>query len=115
MDATERAAIAATLSTEVLLSRVRDVASRDIGDPLNLNEDSIKLREQFGLTIEYTDAEWRRCTVFAFNDDGICAAVKCHENHGRPHWARRATCVAVASMWTPAIGAAARRGEQAAA
>jgi hypothetical protein len=102
MDSTERAAIAATLPNDVLLARVRDVAGRDIGDPLNVNEDSIKLREQFGLTVEYSDANWTRCTVFAFNDCGVCAAVKARENFTRPHWARRATCIAVASMWAPA-------------
>lgn len=109
MDATESAAIAATLTNDVLLARVRDVAGHDVGDPLNVNDDSIKLREQFDLTVEYSDAHWTRCTVFAFNDDGICAAVKARENFTRPHWARRATCIAVASMWTPAIAEAARR------
>jgi hypothetical protein len=105
----EKSAIAATLSNDVLVSRVRDVAGRDVGDPLNIPQDSVKLREQFDLTVEFTRADFARSTVFAFNDEGIEAAIKANESFGLQHWGRRAVCVAVASMWTPQIGAAARR------
>ena len=98
----EKAAIAATLSDAGLLDRVRAVAGRDVGDPLNNAQDSVTLREQFDLTVEFTHS-----TVFAFNDDGVCAALKTTAPDA-PAWARRAACVAVASMWTPAIGRAAR-------
>jgi hypothetical protein len=102
MQATESAAIAATLDNETLLTRVRDVAGRYIGDPLHNNHDSVGLRDQFDLTIECTHA-----SVFAFNDDGVCAAVSKLQNFTEPHWVRRAACVAVASMWTPKISMAA--------
>lgn len=92
----EKAAIAATLSTPILLERVRAVAGQDIGDPLNVPSDSVKLREQFELTIETNHK-----TVFAFNDQGVCAAIPIGETFGIQHTARRAACVAVASMWTP--------------
>ena len=108
MNPREKSAIAATFSTDVLLSRIRDVVGRDIGDPLNVPQDSMKLREQFDLTVEFTTADFARSTVFAFNDDGIEAAVKAHESFGLQHWGRRAVCVAVASMWTPEIGKAAQ-------
>lgn len=98
----ERAAIAAALSDAGLLDRVRAVAGGAVGDPLNNPHDSVKLREQFDLTVEFTHS-----TVFAFNDDGVCAALKTAAPDA-PSWARRAACVAVASMWTPAIGKAAR-------
>lgn len=103
MHATESAAIAATLDNETLLNRVRDVAGRYIGDPLHNNHDSAGLRDQFDLTIECTNK-----SVFAFNDDGVCAAVSKAHNFTEPHWIRRAACVAVASMWTPQIAAASR-------
>ena len=99
----EKAAIAATLSDASLMERVRAVAGRDVGDPLNSPHDSVKLREQFDLTVEATAN-----SVFAFNDDGMCAALPIGETFRAPHMARRAACVAVASMWTPAIGKAAR-------
>ena len=102
----EKSAIAATLDNAALLDRVRAVAGRDIGDPLNNAQDSVKLREQFDLTVEFTRADFARCTVFAFNDDGIEAAIKANESHSLPHWARLAACIAVASMWTPEIGKA---------
>lgn len=98
----ERAAIAATLSDAGLLDRVRAVAGGAVGDPLNNPHDSVKLIAQFDLTVEFTHS-----TVFAFNDDGVCAALKTAAPDA-PSWARRAACVAVASMWTPAIGKAAR-------
>lgn len=104
----EMAAIAATLSDASLLDRVREVAGRDVGDPLNNPQDSARLREQFDLTVEFTRVDIARCTVFAFNDDGVEVAIKAHESHSLPHWGRRAACVAAASMWTPAIGRAAR-------
>jgi hypothetical protein len=94
----EKSAIAATLSDAGLLDRVRAVAGRDVGDPINNPQDSVKLREQFGLIVEFTHS-----TVFAFNDDGIEAALRTTAPEA-PSWARRAACVAVASMWTPAIG-----------
>lgn len=103
----EKSAIAATLSDAVLLDRVRAVAGRDVGDPLNNPHDSVKLREQFDLTVEFTRADFARCTVFAFNEDGAEAAIKANESHSLPHWGRRAACVAVASMWTPEISKAA--------
>ncbi|MEN9815515.1 MAG: hypothetical protein RLZZ412_1497 [Verrucomicrobiota bacterium] len=96
----ERAAVAATLSDAGLLDRVRAAAGREVGDPLNNPHDNVKLREQFDLTVEFTHS-----TVFAFNDDGVCAALKTTAPDA-PAWARRAACVAVASMWTPAIGKA---------
>lgn len=99
----EKAAIAATLSNTDLLARVRAVADRDVGDPLHNPHDSAKLREQFDLTIEATAN-----SVFAFNDDGMCASLPIGETFRAPHMARRAACVAVASMWTPAIGKAAQ-------
>lgn len=95
MDATESAAIAATLDKETLLSRVRDVAGRDIGDPLNITQDSVKLREQFNIIIETNFS-----SVFAFNDDGVSAAIPIGKTFGLQHQGRRAACVAVASMWT---------------
>lgn len=98
----ELAAIASTLSDAGLLDRVRAVAGRDVGDPLNNPQDSVKLREQFSLTVEFTHR-----SVFAFNDYGVCAALPTMFPDA-PSWARRAACVAVASMWTPAIGKAAR-------
>lgn len=97
----EKAAIAATLSEAGLLDRVRAVAGRSIGDPLNNPHDSVRLREQFDLTVEFTHS-----TVFAFNDEGVCATLKTTAP-GSQEWARRAACVAVASIWTPAIGKAA--------
>ena len=99
----EKAAIAATLSDAGLLDRVRAVAGRDAGDPLNNAQDSVRLREQFDLTVEFTHS-----SVMAFNDDdGVCATLRCYTPDSQ-RWARRAVCVAVASMWTPAIGKAAR-------
>ena len=98
----EKAAIAATLSDAGLLDRVRAVAGRDVGDPLNNAQDSVALREQFDLTVEFTHS-----SVMAFNDDGVCATLRCHAPDSQ-QWSRRAACVAVASMWTPAIGKAAR-------
>ena len=92
----------------MLISRVSAVAGRSVGNPLTVREDSESLRKQFDLTIECTDEHWSKSTVFAFNDDGACAAVKMHESFTAPHWVRRATCIAVASMWTPAIEAAYR-------
>jgi hypothetical protein len=100
----ERSAIAATLTPEALLSRVRDVAGRDVGDPLNNQHDSAKLREQFDLTIEFNHS-----SVFAFNDDGMEAAIRTVFPDSQVY-ARRASCVAVASMWTPELGRAARVG-----
>ena len=97
----EKAAIAATLSDAGLLDRVRAVAGRDAGDPLNNAQDSVRLREQFDLTVEFTHS-----SVMAFNDDGVCATLRCYAPDSQ-QWARRAACVAVASMWTPAIGKAA--------
>lgn len=94
----ERAAIAAGLSTANLLSRVTAVAGRDIGDPLNLPHDNVRLREQFNLTIETNFT-----SVFAFNDDGVCASIPIGEAFGVQHRARRAACIAVASLWTPSI------------
>lgn len=99
----EKAAIAATLNDAGLLDRVRAVAGRDVGDPLNNQHDNVKLREQFDLTIEATAN-----SVLAFNDDGMCASLPIGETFRAPHMARRAACVAVASMWTPAIGKTAR-------
>lgn len=101
MDATERAAIAASLETNELINRVRDVVGSEIGDPLNINADSVALREKFKLTAEHNQAG----TVFVFNDE-TCASVKVHESFTVPHWVRRATCIAVASIWTPAMRAA---------
>lgn len=95
-------AIAATLSDAGLLDRVRAVAGCSVGDPLNNQRDSAKLREQFDLTVEFTHS-----TVFARNSAGVCAALKTAAPDA-PSWARRAACVAVASMWTPEIGKAAR-------
>ncbi len=103
----EKAAIAATLSDAGLLDRVRAVAGRDVGDPLNNAQDSVALREQFDLTVEFTHS-----SVMAFNDDGVCATLRCHAPDSQ-QWSRRAACVAVASMWTPAIGKAARAGARA--
>ncbi len=104
----EKAAIAATLSDDCLLARVRAVAGGAVGDPLNNPHDSAKLREQFDLTVEFTHS-----TVFAFNDEGLCATLKttapAPDSHAR---ARRAACVAVASMWTPAIGKAELAGRE---
>ena len=97
----EKAAIAATLSDAGLLDRVRAVAGRDAGDPLNNAQDSVRLREQFDLTVEFTHS-----SVMAFNDDGVCATLRCSAPDSQ-QWARRAACVAVDSMWTPAIGKAA--------
>lgn len=97
MDSTESAAIAATLNNQDLVNRVTAVAGREVGDPLNNPHDSVELRYQFNLTVEHASK-----TVFAFNDDGVCAAVPIGEVFGVPHAARRATCVAVASMWKPA-------------
>lgn len=108
MNATKNAAIAATLANETLLSRIRDVVGSDIGDPLNVDYDSAALRDRFDLTIEYTHN-----STFAFNDDGLCAALKTCFPDSRSS-ARRAACIAVASMWTPAIGMAARRRQKAA-
>ena len=99
MSSTEQAAIAATLSTADLLGRVRAVAGRDIGDPLNIPEDCVSLREQFGITIETNFT-----SVFAFNDDGICAAIPIGQIFGLQHQGRRAACVAIASMWVPEGG-----------
>lgn len=107
MTATESAAISATLSNIELLSRVSDVAGRDVGDPLNNPNDSAKLREQFDLTVEATYN-----SVFAFNDDGLCASLPIGETFRAPHMARRVVCVAVASMWTPEIGKAARSAKR---
>jgi hypothetical protein len=102
MYATESAAIAATLSDAVLLSRVCAVAGRDVGDPLSNPQDCAKLREQFDLAVEFTHSR-----VFAFNDDGVCASLRtASPAAGSQKWARRAACVAVASMWTPAISMA---------
>ena len=103
----EKAAIAATLSDAGLLDRVLAVAGGAVGDPLNNPHDSVKLREQFDLTVEFTRGDFARSTVFAFNDDGIEASIKAHESFGLQHWGRRAVCVAVASMWTPEIHKAA--------
>ena len=80
----EKAAIAATLSDAGLLDRVRAVAGRDAGDPLNNAQDSVRLREQFDLTVEFTHS-----SVMAFNDDGVCAALKTTAPDA-PAWARRA-------------------------
>lgn len=103
MQATESAAIAARLCNEGLLDRVTAVVGADVGDPLNNQHDSVALREKFDLTIEYTHN-----TVFAFNDGGVCAALKTYFPDA-PSSARRAACIAVASMWTPAIGIAYRK------
>lgn len=97
IEQTERAAIAATLSDQELINRVHAVAGADAGDPLNNMQDSVHLRLQFDLTIEYTHN-----TVFAFNDIGMCSYVKTRFSDA-PSSARRAACVAVASMWTPAL------------
>lgn len=102
----ELSAITATLSDAALLGRVRDVSGSDCGDPLNNEEDSVKLREQFDITIEFTHS-----SVFAFNDDGVEACLRTTASSSRS-WARRAACVAVASMWTPQIGMAARKATQ---
>lgn len=102
----EKAAIAATLSDAGLLGRVRAVAGSNVGDPLNNAQDSARLREQFDLTVEFTHS-----SVMAFNDEGLCASLRCYAPDSQ-QWARRAACVAVASMWTPSIGKAAHAGER---
>ena len=94
--ATEKAAIAATLTTTDLLARIRTVAGREIGDPLNIPNDCVSLREQFGITIETNFT-----SVFAFNDAGVCASIPIGETFGLQHQGRRVACVAIASMWTP--------------
>ena len=104
MNSTESAAIAATLDKETLLNRVRDVVGCDIGDPLNIPQDCVKLRKQFDITIETNFS-----SVFAFNHEGVCAAIPIGKTFGLQHQARRAACVAVASMWTPEIRKAASR------
>ena len=107
MHATESAAIAATLIEPALMARVCAVAGREVGDPLNNPQDSANLREQFDLTVEFTHS-----SVFAFNDDGVCASLKtCFPDSQA--WARRAACVAVASMWTLAISKAWRMQQDA--
>lgn len=98
MHATESAAIAATLDTAELMRLVREVAGRDVGDPNHNPHDSAALRDQFGITIELSDR-----TVFAFNDDGMCTALPLGQVFRLPAIGRRATCVAVASMWNPTI------------
>ena len=98
MNQREKAAIAATMSDAGLLSRVRAVAGGDIGDPLNNPRDSAKLRDKFNLMVKFTHS-----TVIAFNDDGVRAALRCCAPDSQ-QWARRAACVAVASIWTPEIG-----------
>lgn len=100
------ATIAATLSDAGLLDRVRAVAGRDVGDPLNNAQDSVSLREQFGLTVEFTHS-----SVMAFNDEGMCATLRCYAPDSQL-WARRVACVAVAALWTPAIGKDAREAER---
>jgi len=102
----ERSAIAATLSDSGLLDRVRAVSGREVGDPLNNPHDNVSLRDQFGITVEFTHS-----SVFAFSDDGIEAALRTTAPDSQ-QWARRAVCVAVASMWTPAIGKAARAAKE---
>ena len=101
MSPREKSAVAAALSDAGLLARVRAVAGQGIGDPLNNPHDSVRLREHFNLTVEFTHS-----TVFAFNDEGLIAALRTHFPDSAS-WARRAACIAVASMWTPAIGMAA--------
>lgn len=98
MHSTERAAIAATLDTTELMRRVRDVVGHDIGDPLHNPTDSVALREKFDLAVELHER-----TVFAFNDDGLCAALPLGNVFMPPAIARRAACVAVASMWVPSM------------
>lgn len=90
----ERVAIVATLGDEALMWRVRKVAGSDVGDPLNSNLDSVRLRERYGLTVEY------HChTAWAFNDE-VRACWRTADLS--PDLAgRRATVIAVASMWVP--------------
>ena len=83
---------------------MRYVAGAGVGDPLHDAADSVRMRERFDLTVEFTHN-----SVFAFNDEGLCGAVKTYFPDA-PSSARRAACVAVASMWTPQIGMAARAG-----
>lgn len=96
MDQKERTAIAATLDDSTLLARVARVAGGNIGDPLNNNLDSVTLRVQFGLTVEYNHS-----SVWAFNDD-VRACWRTYFPDSAES-ARRATVIAVASMWRPQI------------
>ena len=96
MNQKERTAIAATLDNKALMSTATSVCGYDIGDPFNDNLDSVKLREKFGLTIEYHTVTK---TAWAFND----TVQACwHGAYVSPEIAgRRATVIAVAAMWVP--------------
>ena len=103
MQATESAALATRLSNEGLLDRVSAVVGAAVTDPLNNQEENVALRGRYALSIVFTHN-----TVFAFNDYGVCAALKTYFPDAASS-ARRVTCIAVASMWTPALGIAYRK------
>lgn len=89
---TERAAIAATLRNDELMHLVCELADFDVGDPMHNPHDSAAMRERFGITVEV-----HHKTVLAFNDL-VCSALPIGEVFRPPAIARRAACIAVASM-----------------